>query len=81
VRIIGRLGVVIFGAAEWSLAELNTQQLARGINNVTHFTSRNTLVSLHLHGLLRISTFQLTKTTQENKSGGKGLKRASMIDG
>jgi len=36
VRIIGRLGVVIFGAAEWSLAELNTQQLARGINNVSY---------------------------------------------
>lgn len=79
MRIIGRLGVVIFGAAEWSLAELNTQQLARGIN--THFKSLKTLVSPHLHGLLRIFTFQLTNTTQENKSGGKGLKRASMIDG
>lgn len=79
MRIFGRLGVVIFGAAEWSLAELNTQQLARGIN--IHFTSLNTLVSLHLHGLLRIFTFQLNNTSQENKIGGKGLKRASMIDG
>lgn len=47
-KIIERLGVVIFGAAEWSLAEFNTHQLARGIN--THFTSLNTPILLHYMG-------------------------------